>query len=272
MKDVIAYMYHPDFPKDDKSGVPAVKTDRMVEYFIPSHGICFNKLTAFKSEKPRNIPSIPSLTLESEPVTLVYLPKDLVDEMVRVATSPPSSQEIETLTAMKKDYQIFFSNQAKGNTLIKQDIMHYIFRAELPKNCAYEKLVDRATALSPIENESLIQSLQYTLMIENGKLPQRRAEFLKLFAGSCEGFFTGIQGSILGGLIASTMKKPSSTGVGIAAGLGFFAGNELQKKLDQMLLVSLNKSIDQIELRANTILKAINFNELEHNSLPRASL
>lgn len=268
---LIAYRYRLDI-NDGSGGFSERNFSTITEYFIPSSKICFSKVAAFKSEKPRNLLTSKSFHRRSEPLTAITLSQELINEI-------ENAVEQNTFNSLKnnEEYQLLFkskprkttlvgneivfikdgfwdSYKTKGNNVIKKAIIQCILDGTTPKETSLNDVVQLAKKLSPSEKESLVNSVNRTLSIENGKLTEKRSKAIKHIEKNQDLITSGILGGV-GGAAVSAISRLHPV---ISIGLGLFGASALKYADGAYKKYNENQLWDQREQRAKMIFDMIN--------------
>lgn len=273
----IAYRYRLDI--NDGYGFSKKNFRTITEYFIPSSKICFNELGAFKSEKPRNLGHSKIFHRRCEPVTAINMSKELINQIENVVEKFDSPEETGNLLKINEEYQLLFkrkqpkttrvgneivfikdgfwdSYKTKGNNIIKKALVQYILDGTTSKETNLDDVIQLVQKLSLIEKESLVKSINRTLLIKDGKLTEVRSNAIKDIEKNHENqdvITSGILGGI-GGAVISTVSRVHPV---IGIGFGLFAGSALKYANCEYQKYNENQLWDQREKRAKTIFDMI---------------
>jgi hypothetical protein len=260
----------------------------ITEYFIPSNKICFNESAAFKSEKPRNLSNSKFLHRRSEPLTALTLSQELINTIENAVegnafNSLKENEEYQSLFKTHQHKTVLVGNEIikikdgffdrckiKGNNVIKKAIIKYILNGATPIETSLNDVIQLAKKLSSIEKDSIINSVNETLSIENGKLSEKRSSAIKEIEKN-HANEEGAQvwsGGLVGGVISYIFELPIHPIISV--GLGLFAASALKNVEGEYKKNNENQLWDRREKRAKMIFDMIN-DKPENDTKPTKS-
>lgn len=264
----------------------------ITEYFIESSQICFNEFSIFKSEKPRNLTGSKYTHKLFDPFTYTPISKELINQIENSLDQSNSDAVIDDLLKNNDMYKILFhkpKNNAvltdkedklikdsfsqrckiKGNYIIKKAIVQYIFYGVIANDTNLKEITELANKLSPIEKESLVNSINLTLSTDAGKLSEKRSQATKDIETESPDLITS---TILGGVTGAAFSVVSQFNVGVSTGFGLFSAFALKYASNEYEKYKINQLWSQREERLKTVFDMLNVNPENNTNTTRMTL
>jgi thimet oligopeptidase len=175
--------------------------------------------------------------------------KDEKDEFVKIAQGVFVRKGSEIPSEISSEIP-------KDNSVIQKVITRYILDGITPKRMHLNEIIQQINELSPIEKESLVNNVNQTLSMIDGKLSQKRCEAIKNIEKNYENRNL-IESGMFGGVGGAAVSAVSRLNPIMSIGLGFFGGSALKYADGAYKKYSENQIWDQREQRAKLIFDAI---------------
>lgn len=275
-EEVISYKYYKKILNPDKTSKAHI-----IEYYVPKMEIVFNEYEVFKLEKKQQEIFF---RFKPKPLTAVKLSIDLVNQIQIVINHSFSKAAFEKLKN-SETYQFLFKKSEikyaddnilwrasykkigfwenysdKGNGAIKEAIINFILKNELPKKIYLDSIITHVNNnLNDIEKHTLVNSLKNTLQIDNnGQLMEKRLQEIREINSSHYGYLNLLYICFLGTSIGGLAGLLTKTDLLTDAAIGFLFALALNCADSVYEKNAMNHVWNEIDKRAKFILEAIN--------------